>query len=293
MSGVITGIAGAVIGLGSLTMGIIGNSKAKKQGREARRKARAEELKLEALEASRQSVIDVSDDIRNMKDAVFNPYQNLGIAMQGVDLQMEETDEALANTLDSLSRSGVGAGSATALARQAAMSKASVAATIETQELQNQKLYLQGEQQTMQKKMEIEQAALQEEVNFYGRQETRDIAKLNRLAGLQQGYEQQGMAYDAAGQQALASGVQGLGAGLNLSAAGVAKMKGGGCWVAREVYGINNYKWLLFRNYLFNESPIWFKNIYIKHGEKFAKFISNKPLLKSIIKLWMNKKIKN
>ena len=67
----------------------------------------------------------------------------------------------------------------------------------------------------------------------------------------------------------------------------------GKCWVAREVYGINNYKWLLFRDYLSNESPIWFKNIYIKHGEKFAKFISNKPLLKSIIKLWMNKKIKN
>ena len=67
----------------------------------------------------------------------------------------------------------------------------------------------------------------------------------------------------------------------------------GPCWVAREVYGINNRKWLLFRNYLFNESPSWFKNIYIKYGEKFANFISNKPLLKSIIKLWMNKKIKN
>ena len=67
----------------------------------------------------------------------------------------------------------------------------------------------------------------------------------------------------------------------------------GGCWVAREVYGINNSKWLLFRDYLFNESPNWFRNIYIKHGEKFANFISNKPLLKSIIKLWMNMKIKN
>jgi hypothetical protein len=64
------------------------------------------------------------------------------------------------------------------------------------------------------------------------------------------------------------------------------------CWVAREVYGIDNPKWLQFREWLLGYSPSWFRNLYIKHGEKFAKFISNKPFVKNIIRKWMDTKIK-
>jgi len=64
------------------------------------------------------------------------------------------------------------------------------------------------------------------------------------------------------------------------------------CWVAREVYGIENPKWLEFREWMLNDSPSWFRNTYIKYGERFAKFISNKPRIKSIIRKWMNTKIK-
>jgi hypothetical protein len=64
------------------------------------------------------------------------------------------------------------------------------------------------------------------------------------------------------------------------------------CWVAREVYGIENPKWVQFRNWMLNDSPSWFRNLYIKYGERFAKFISNKPVLKNIIRKWMNTKIK-
>ena len=64
------------------------------------------------------------------------------------------------------------------------------------------------------------------------------------------------------------------------------------CWVAREVYGIENPKWIQFRNWMLNDSPSWFRKLYIKYGERFAKFISNKPILKNIIRMWMNTKIK-
>jgi hypothetical protein len=60
------------------------------------------------------------------------------------------------------------------------------------------------------------------------------------------------------------------------------------CWVAREVYGTKDIKWEIFRDWLLNESPKWLCKLYIKHGEKFAKYISNKPILKSIIKSMMN-----
>jgi predicted phosphoadenosine phosphosulfate sulfurtransferase len=64
------------------------------------------------------------------------------------------------------------------------------------------------------------------------------------------------------------------------------------CWVAREVYGPTNPKWKQFREWMLNDSPSWFRKLYIKHGEKFAKFISDKPRIKAIIRKWMNTKIK-
>jgi hypothetical protein len=65
----------------------------------------------------------------------------------------------------------------------------------------------------------------------------------------------------------------------------------GACWVAREVYGENNPAWLLFRRWMLNESPSWFRSAYLKFGEKFALFIKNKPRLKAIIRQWMDTKI--
>jgi len=64
-----------------------------------------------------------------------------------------------------------------------------------------------------------------------------------------------------------------------------------GCWVAREVYGVNNPSWLLFREWMIVESPSWFRNLYIKYGERFARWISDKPRIKSIIRKWMDSKI--
>jgi hypothetical protein len=63
------------------------------------------------------------------------------------------------------------------------------------------------------------------------------------------------------------------------------------CWVAREVYGENNPKWMLFREWLNNHAPKWFDSLYVKHGEKFAIWIANKPLLKSVIRKWMDSRI--
>ena len=60
------------------------------------------------------------------------------------------------------------------------------------------------------------------------------------------------------------------------------------CWVAREVYGKNNIEWFIFRTWLQYDSPKWFKKLYIKHGESYAKFIKHKPMLKWITKKAMD-----
>ena len=64
------------------------------------------------------------------------------------------------------------------------------------------------------------------------------------------------------------------------------------CWVAREVYGEDNPKWLQFRDWVTYKAPAWFRNSYDKYGERFAQFISNKPRTKELIRKWMDTKIK-
>lgn len=224
MSGIAMAVVGAVSALGSLGMGISQNQQAKKDAARQRRKEQLAAAEIRKIEANRQQVIDKSDDIRAMKDQIFNPYQNNAVAMQGVNLKMQQTDEALANTLNAINQSGGGAGAATALARQAAASKAQVAASIENQELKNQQLYLQGEQQKVSQQQALEQAAIQEEIGAYGRQESRDIMSLNRQAGLQQVAGQQAMDLTQSGQAALSSGVAGFASGMGDLATGIGKM---------------------------------------------------------------------
>jgi len=93
------------------------------------------------------------------------------------------------------------------------------------------------------------------------------------------------------GSQAGFAGAQAQARGAMIGglASGLGSVIGGklGCWVAREVFGNENPMWVLFRQWLFENSPNWFFNLYIKHGEKFAQFISDKPLIKRIIRKWM------
>ena len=87
-------------------------------------------------------------------------------------------------------------------------------------------------------------------------------------------------------------------AGGALSAAGTmagAAIKAGvlfGCWVAREVYGDDTAEFLLFRSWLHEEAPKWLRDLYMEEGERFAKFISDKPVLKFFVKKAMDTVVK-
>ena len=63
------------------------------------------------------------------------------------------------------------------------------------------------------------------------------------------------------------------------------------CWVAREVYGIDNPKWLQFREWMLTKASDNLRNFYIEYGERIAESIRNKPKIKSIIRKWMDSKI--
>lgn len=97
---------------------------------------------------------DHLDNLLKNRQPAINPYAgmtnqmaNLGVATQAAEFQAEQTDIALANTLDTIAATGGGAGGATALAQAALQSKKGIAASLEQQEANNQKLAAQGAQQ--------------------------------------------------------------------------------------------------------------------------------------------------
>lgn len=103
----------------------------------------------------------------------------------------------------------------------------------------------------------------------------------------------------AGAQGAIAAGMmQGIGSAIGGFAGGgfvnpFAKKKPDTCWVAREVYGETNPRWIQFREWLMVKAPSWFRKLYIKYGEGFAKWLKNKPRIKNLIRKWMDSRINN
>ena len=98
------------------------------------------------------------------------------------------------------------------------------------------------------------------------------------------------------GQQGGGMGGGGMGGGgMGGGGMGGGGMGGGGmgmCWVAREVYGHENPKWLQFRDWLRSDAPRWLHDAYAAHGEEFALWIHDKPAAKSAVRLLMDQAIK-
>jgi len=155
--GVVSSIVGAAVSIGG---GLIAAGKAKKQSRNAATAKRKAEAELQSVKNSRQDIInpyagvtDLSSMATDLSGNLNNPFAQLGVATQAAEIQMEQSDIALANTLDTLRATGASAGGATALAQAALQSKKGIAASIESQEAQNEKAKAQGEANLNQQKM--------------------------------------------------------------------------------------------------------------------------------------------
>ena len=170
-------IAAAVVGIGGQ---IVSGIMARNQAERARRNANTLRTQLTDLENARQDVFDSSDDIRALGDTLSNPYANLSVATQAAEMQAEQTDIALANTLDAVKAGGYGAGGATALAQAAARSKQGISSSIEQQEVNNEKLRVQGEDRLQTQRLSIEEAAINAEGQAWARQEEREMTQLDR-----------------------------------------------------------------------------------------------------------------
>jgi hypothetical protein len=230
MAVVAAAVTGAVVsGVGAA----VGANQAKKAAKRAGRAKNAAQAELDALKESRQKVINPYESTKSLaglatdlSGEISNPFASLGVATQAAEIQIEQADIALANTLDTIRATGASAGGATALAQAALSSKKGVAASIESQEANNEKLRAQGEQQLQSQKM-AEQQRLQSIAISEGQrvqaaeaagkqfefetQEQRTNADMDRAAGkISQAQAQQAQAQQAQ-SQAWAGGISAVG----------------------------------------------------------------------------------
>jgi len=226
-------IAAAVIGgAASLLGGLFGSSSANKRARRAQSEARRKERELNILERNRQAIINPYDQISNLSDIAVdlsdqmsNPYANLGVATKAAEIQIEQTDIALANTLDTLRATGASAGGATALAQAAARSKQGVAANIEQQEKRNEELRAQGEAALEANKLaeqrrlqgielsegqRIQQSTAAGRAFVFGEKERRETEQLNRKQAQITGQQQVAAQARADAANILGAGIGGV-----------------------------------------------------------------------------------
>jgi hypothetical protein len=182
-------LASAIIGGAvSIAGGIIGASAAKDRERAARKERLKLQGKLEDLENNRQDIINPYAGVSDLSSMISNPFANLSVATGAAEMQIEEADVSLANTLDTMRATGAGAGGATALAQAALRSKKGVSASIEAQEKTNQDKMAAGEQALQQQKMaeaqRIQQSDVAGEQFMFSTREGRELEQLDRTAAM-------------------------------------------------------------------------------------------------------------
>jgi len=230
MLGMLVGAGVSVIG------GIMGSSSAAKAQRQAQAKADAANARLNALEKSRQAIINPYAATKDLSSMAKNAYANIGVATQAAKFQAEENDLALASTLDTLRATGSGAGGATALAQAALKSKQQISASIESQEAANEKLKAAGEEKLNEFRI-AEAQKMQNAANAaaqfkYSETEKREMAQLDRAQTEALGFQNQANAAGAAGQMAMANMFSGIGSAVtsgfnNMSAEKIARINKG------------------------------------------------------------------
>ena len=229
---VISAIAGAAIAVGGAVAGSIS------AGKEARRQGRnAQNAKdqIASIEENRQEIINpysnmssVTDLAADLSSTMSNPYDNLSVATGAAQMQAEEADISLANSLDTMLATGAGAGGATALAQMALKSKKGISASIEGQEAKNQTMKAQGDEGLQKRKtaeaermqniemqddMRLQNAEAQGKAYEFENQEQRTENQLARLSGQQQQAEA-ARSSAKAGQQAALGGLASAGGSI-------------------------------------------------------------------------------
>ena len=59
------------------------------------------------------------------------------------------------------------------------------------------------------------------------------------------------------------------------------------CWVARAAFGEADIRWMIFRAWLFDDAPAWFRSLYVRHGESIGTWLAGREGARLVVRALM------
>jgi hypothetical protein len=63
------------------------------------------------------------------------------------------------------------------------------------------------------------------------------------------------------------------------------------CWVARAAFGETDIRWMIFRSWLLDDAPLWFRRLYIRNGEAVGGWLAGREIERRIVRALMMKAV--
>ena len=60
-----------------------------------------------------------------------------------------------------------------------------------------------------------------------------------------------------------------------------------GCWVARAAFGERDIRWMIFRAWLFEDAPVWFRELYLRHGARVGGWLESRDGARRLVRIAM------
>ena len=59
------------------------------------------------------------------------------------------------------------------------------------------------------------------------------------------------------------------------------------CWVARAAFGVADIRWMIFRAWLLEDAPAWFRALYLRHGEMVGAWLASRTGPRRVVRVLM------
>ncbi len=59
------------------------------------------------------------------------------------------------------------------------------------------------------------------------------------------------------------------------------------CWVARAAFGHDDIRWQVFRAWLMEDAPIWFRKAYIRYGAQVGAWLEGRESARAVVRAAM------
>jgi hypothetical protein len=59
------------------------------------------------------------------------------------------------------------------------------------------------------------------------------------------------------------------------------------CWIARAAFGEHDIRWMIFRAWLLDDAPSWFRSLYLRYGEAVGGWLASKHRVRGVVRTMM------